>query len=391
MEIATNGYQNGTGIFIKPDRNSRRFELVEPVEVYDEVARIVQTEAAADIHLPILATGNDIREVVRFLKNKPTGVTFIEAMSAEPRRVFDARKIAAYEFWGVVERSGERIRLAGLGLKLAERIKPECEIHREILRSIPAYVGALRSSFNLGLDIITRVDVVKYWNDEHPELNLYRHDEKSLEAIGVSFFSVCHAAELGTLTIGKRGQPARLRIERDELVDFLENRPDDATSSPVRWPTQKKNHPTTSVARGENGRIYLATAQGARSDSLKHIETALELADFQEIVFGQMASGGDFVSQSELEAIHRCRAAVFLLDADDAVANKNGELELRGIRLAEISVAMAILEQRVVVLWDGLDAPPPASLLQTNLHILTGKKADWDSGVRLVKLLKILR
>lgn len=391
MERATNGYQNGTGVFTKPEQKSRRFELVEPVELYDEADQTVQPEAAVDTNLPILATGNDIREVVRFLKNKPTGVTIIEAMSAEPRRVFDARKIAAYEFWGVVERSGDRIRLTDLGRKLAERIRPECEIHREILRSIPAYVGALRSFFNLGLDVVTRVDAFKYWNNSHPELNLYRHDEKSIEAIGVSFFSVCHAAELGTLTIGKRGQPARLRIEPNEFADFLENRPYETIASPILWPTHKKNHPTTSARRGENGRIYLATAKGARSDSLRHIETALELADFQETVYGQMVSGGDFVSRSELEAIHRCRAAVFLLDADDAVANENGELELRGVRLAEISVAMAILEQRVVILWDGNGTPPPASLLQTNLHILTGQKVDWDSGVRLVKLLKTLR
>ena len=158
MEIATNTYQNGAGIRTRPNRKLRRFDVVEPVELYNGAEPVAPVGDVLDSSLPILATGNDIREVVRFLKNKPTGVTFIEAMNAEPRRVFDARKIAAYEFWGIVERSGERLRLSDLGQELAETIKPECEIHRRILRSIPTYLGALNTFYEQRLKIVTRLD-----------------------------------------------------------------------------------------------------------------------------------------------------------------------------------------------------------------------------------------
>ncbi len=40
----------------------------------------------------------------------------------------------------------------------------------------------------------------------------------------VSFFHLCQAAELGSMTIGKRGQPARLHIWRNALALTLEHR-----------------------------------------------------------------------------------------------------------------------------------------------------------------------
>src|SRR5215216_5458649 len=69
----------------------------------------------SEINLPILATANDLREVVKFFKYKPNGVSVVEVMNAEPRRVFDARKIAAYEFWGIISHSEDRLQLTPLG------------------------------------------------------------------------------------------------------------------------------------------------------------------------------------------------------------------------------------------------------------------------------------
>src|SRR5215212_6391952 len=42
--------------------------------------------------LPTLATAADAREVVKFLKKRPIGVTMVEAMNADQRRIFEPRK-----------------------------------------------------------------------------------------------------------------------------------------------------------------------------------------------------------------------------------------------------------------------------------------------------------
>src|SRR5215210_2460015 len=89
--------------------------------------------------LPVMATAGDVRELVRLLKKRAAGITVVEAMNSEQKRLFDSRKIAAYEFWGVVRLEGERLRLTPLGLEIARQLEPEASIHRTILNNIDSY------------------------------------------------------------------------------------------------------------------------------------------------------------------------------------------------------------------------------------------------------------
>ena len=388
--MMTKGYETEPGILSGQVRRRQNFSVAVPVNIEDEIESVDLMTGLFDTSLPILATANDVREVVRFFKNKPFGVSVIETMNAEPRRVFDARKIAAYEFWGILERAGERLKLSGLGQEMAERIKPECETHRRILRSIPTYLGALRSFYEQQLKIATRLEGAIYWKDSHPELDLFKLDEKDIEAIAVSFFSVCHAAELGTMTIGKRGQPARLRIDLDELAAFIERHDSAENNPPI--PRPKPLHSLNSSGpKSVPGRVYLAAGNdGVVFDENEQLKTALELADFDDIV-RQAEPSGHFPSQYELAVIQQCQAAVFILGAHDCVPSKNGELQLHARQLAQISVAIAILNNRVIILWNG-GGEPPESIGETNsLHICEGGTFDWNTGTRLVKLLKSLR
>ena len=70
--------------------------------------------------LPVLATATDVREVIRFLKHHPEGITTVQAMDAFRKRIFDARKVSAYEFWKILLKDGERLKLAPLGWELAQ-------------------------------------------------------------------------------------------------------------------------------------------------------------------------------------------------------------------------------------------------------------------------------
>src|SRR5215213_1682244 len=54
--------------------------------------------------LPTLATPGDLREAVQYLKRRPAGVTLTAALGDAKRRVFEPRKVEAYEAWGFVAR-----------------------------------------------------------------------------------------------------------------------------------------------------------------------------------------------------------------------------------------------------------------------------------------------
>ncbi|MGH9902566.1 MAG: hypothetical protein ACRD68_12230, partial [Pyrinomonadaceae bacterium] len=173
--------------------------------------------------LPILATAGDVREVVQFLKKRPTGITVVEAMDTVKKRAFEPRKVTAYEFWGIVSREGDRLKLSPLGWEFARRQEPEARIYRSVLDSTEAYRSVLEWIHRQNLELVTHSDVAAYWQENHAEA-LDRNNEKTIEGNVVCFFHLCQAAELGTVTIGKRGQPARLRVERDELLSYIEGR-----------------------------------------------------------------------------------------------------------------------------------------------------------------------
>lgn len=340
-----------------------------------------------ELNLPILANANDLREVVKFFKHKPHGVSAIELMNAEPRRVFDARKIAAYEFWGILQRTEDRLQLTALGEDLAKNTEAECEIHRKILRSIPAYLKAVEWIYLQKLEIATFHDVANFWEMSDNNFHLSEDNEDNIESVIVSFFSICHAAELGTATIGKRGQPARLNIRFDQIRAFLKH---PAESFEVLPSTDFSPNEVFQLNQihGENiGRIYISA--GNRQTEIESLRVALELADFESVSFGAEASENGFLSNPRLGAMKQCQAAIFLLDEQD-FAVKNASPLLHCARVTEISVAQALFDARVVVLWNSKQKTPDI-LRQIGLNFFKDENLDWETNVRLVKCLKSLR
>ncbi len=343
----------------------------------------------AGVSLPVLATANDLREVVKFLKHKPHGASTVEMSSAEPRRVFESRKIAAYEFWGVLTRSDERFRLTALGEELAKNTEAECAIHRRILRGVPAYASAVEWIFGQGLKIATFTDVANFWALSGENLDLSSQNEQNIEAAIVSFFSLCHAAELGTATVGKRGQPARLSVRLDQISAFLDASAEGKESVAPRQPvfTREKVIRFDQNAGEKIATIYISA--GRRERESANLCAALELADFGHITFGAGEFENGFLPLARRAAIKQCQAAVFLLDDEDC-REENGEMTLCCDRVTEISVAEALFGERVVLLWNS-PREIPEVFRAAGFNALGGDVSDWASNVKLVKYLKSLK
>src|SRR5712692_9033828 len=177
-------------------------------------------EGAPTATLPILATASDVREVVQLLKKKPEGITIVEASDAVRKRLFDPRKVAAYETWGILTKSGDRMKLSGLGREFASTLEPEAQIYRAMLDNTPAYRAVLEWIYQQNLDLVTYADIVEYWEEHFPEA--LQQGEKTTEGHVVSFLHLCHAAEIGMTTVGRKGQPSRLRVDHDELAAYIE-------------------------------------------------------------------------------------------------------------------------------------------------------------------------
>ncbi|HEY0386234.1 MAG TPA: hypothetical protein VGC64_09500, partial [Pyrinomonadaceae bacterium] len=121
--------------------------------------------------LPMLATASDVREVVRLLRKKASGISIIEGMEAA-RRIFDPRKVAAYEYWGLIKRTSDRLTLSALGWEFARLLEPEASIYRTMLRGALAYRSALEWVYQRNLEIVTDADIASFWLENPAEIVL---------------------------------------------------------------------------------------------------------------------------------------------------------------------------------------------------------------------------
>lgn len=348
-----------------------------------------EIEIARDLpvtSLPILATANDARELVRFLKKRPNGVTVVEAMNAEPRRIFDARKIAAYEFWGIIRRENERLNLTEIGQELADALDPECRMYRDILNAVQAYRIALKSIHDEGLDIATHLDVLRCWSELKTLTGFDRGNQLDLEAAVVCFFSLCHAAELGTSTVGKRGQPARLRVDMEQVVSFLSER----THSSTPFPITRRPEPAVRLKAAAGGSIrrILVSSSGS-AQSLDHLVALLGLAGFESsrVDFADFDNG--LLPSSELTEMQQCQAGIFVIGPDDCFTATDGSCSLRHEWITKISVAAALFDWRILLFWNG-KLPPPNELAASGLLVLSNEELDWTASLEIATQIKTL-
>ena len=339
--------------------------------------------------LPVLATPGDLREAVQYLKRKPTGVSLVEALADAKRRVFEPRKIEAYEAWGVVARRGERVLLTERGRAFARTLEPQTRAYRTLLDSNPLYRAALVWIQRQGLDLVTFGDVASYLKEDFGPL-LQADGPKAAEEGVVCFFHLCQAAGLGTLTIGKRGQPARMRVEREGLDEYVEGL--SAAGRASTRPREENGETTFDDEDPEDppSQTCLFISYGGQpADVVAQIQTVFELAGIKSNASERAAHGESavLVADEAAEVMRRCDAALVLLSKEDCRADGSGAPAVSQRALVEIGAASVLYERRVLLL---LDAPAelPAGLSSLP-HVTLGEGGlTWEVGIELLKAVR---
>lgn len=310
------------------------------------------------VSLPVMATTTDVREAIRFLKHHPEGITAVQAMDAFRKRIFDARKVSAYEFWKIITRSGDRLKLTSLGWELAQCLTPEAQLYRTMLSSIAPYHSGLQWIHEEDLELVTHLDIGEYWRKNHAHV-LQHDNEKQLEAYAATFFQICHAAEVGTLTLGRKGQPTRLHIYPNALESYL-----NGTEVPIQM--------NSSFVRRRSRPARVLVSHYQTSSVLKHVTNALELADLQYETIDRAERGID----KTLAAMKRCDATVIVIA--EAIADE--------VLLIQIGAALVQYEERVLVVVKQGGCVPAGIEISSIVEITN--EFTWSAGLELVRSLK---
>ncbi|HJQ32651.1 MAG TPA: hypothetical protein VJ866_10745 [Pyrinomonadaceae bacterium] len=343
--------------------------------------------------LPVLATPGDLREAVQYLKRKPAGASLAEALADSKRRAFEPRKVAAYEAWGLVARRGHKILLTTTGLAFARTLEPATRAYRTMLDANRLYRATLEWVHRQGLDLVTCADVAAFLRDEFGALVASAGAKATGEGV-VCFFHLCQAAEVGTVTIGKRGQPARMRVEREGLDEYIDER----GASPTR-----NSRPSSGEARAHEDAYEPAgdeeeTTAGTRlfitygtqpAHLVAQIQTVFELAGIGSHASERAPSGGGamLVAEEAAEVMRRCDAALVLLSAEDCRPDESGAPAVARRALVEIGAASVLYKGRVLLLLDG-PLEVPAGLAALPRVTLAGGGLTWEAGIELLKAVR---
>ncbi len=337
-----------------------------------------------NIGLPAAASASDVRELVRFLSRENASMRVNELQNAEPRRVFEQHKIAAYESWGIIIRDENSIRLSALGSELAKRNTFEKRIYRQILSNLPQYRSAVAWMGEQNLKIITFHDLADFWDDNFPALLLDRREMREIENTALSFFSVCHAAELGIMTVGKRGQPTRLSVNAREVENFLNG--DYRSEAEILGSDLKNDFAVKTKTENQVSRVYISLNQKKAIDNLVEL---LELTSLESLTATDVNLQNNFFSQTQISLMQKCSLGLFILDETHCRKQKNGGAELRNEKIIEINTALALFNGRIILLWDA-DGNPPQNILETQLSFFTKSDSEWETNLQVAKALKEL-
>ncbi|HEX8290579.1 MAG TPA: hypothetical protein VF570_02410, partial [Pyrinomonadaceae bacterium] len=320
------------------------------------------------------------------------GVTLTAALNDAKRRVFEPRKVGAYEAWGFVARRGERLLLTSLGRGFARTLEPEARAYRSLLDSNPLYRAALEWMCRQGFDLVTCGDVATFLRGRFAPL-LDSADARLTEEGVVCFFHLCQAAGLGTLTIGKRGQPARLRVEREGLAGHVERRaaPQHAGASgrDAARGREEEGEFSAREEEADGGACLFITYGGQPGHVVAQIQTVLELAGVRSHASRRTPPGeaAVLVADEAAEVMRRCDAALVLLSQDDCRPDGSGAPAVAERALVEIGAACVLYERRVLLLLDGPFGPPAG--LAALPHITLGEGGlTWDVGIELLKAVR---
>lgn len=358
--------------------------------------------------LPVKTTAQDVRDIVRYLKTKPTGATLTQARAAVDKRVLDARKLSAYGTWGFVHREDDRLTLADRGWSLARTPEQERGLFRAVVDGTRPYRSILEWLNHQEMATVTAIDVAAHLHQHHVDAVGDGAKDQTLRENAISFFNVAEAAGFGKMTLGRAGNPTRFDVSLTEVRRHIEGAasgaesPDDA--DPTLTDSADESQDEADVESGvELARIGDAAAAGHRSlphapmrvfishgknrEIVEQIDTMLGLADIESEIAEAEETAAIPVPDKVLTAMRRCEAGIIAVTVEEGRKDESGNYVLNENVLIEIGAAFVLYDKRVVLLWDKR-LKVPSNLQGLYRCEFEGEELSWSAGMKLMKAIQ---
>jgi len=365
------------------------------------------------MNLPVIASAEDVIQIVQFFKTRATGSTIEDAKVVIDKKLLDPRKINAYLIWGFIIRDGEKLRLSELGKQLALNIANSAEIFSRVLQSIQPYHSALEWIFyKKDIKTITNTEIAAYWY-ETKVLGMSDENENTLKDMAICFFRVCEAVEIGKLFIGRHGQSTRLEISRDSLGQYIGGSTLSTSSSSTTEETIVESDLSAEVKTSQNvdsnllankdnslpqnaepsmssDDVKIFISHGKNMEIVEQIKAVIELANLDYEIAVENETAAIPIPEKVFGAMRRCNSAVICVSADENEKKDDGSYGINQNVLIEIGSAFVLYDKKVILVWDKRISVP-SNLQGLYRCEFSGDELGWGTGIKLMKALSSFR
>ena len=353
--------------------------------------------------LPIRTTMEDIDQVCGYLANKPIGATLAEARSIVDNKHLGGRKLTALKFWGLIEDDDNRIKITERGRQSVRNSGAfRSDVLREVVHQVQPYSAVVERVFYRGEWTVTASEVAAQWHDYFNED--VAESEKTLNDQAICFFHVAQGADLGKLTIGRRGQPTRFEFDANTIGNFVNNSVDasiedtqpsviDEDSIEVDQQSEAPeldsfqdeidDEPTKSSEGIDSNRVFITHGKNLRIlDEVKQIVT---YGKFEPVVAMEHETSAKPVPEKVMDDMRSCGSAVIHVSVDRILYDEDGNEipQINGNVLIEVGAAMALYGNKFILLVEeGVNLP-------SNLQGLYECRYEGD-GLNMSATMKLL-
>ena len=313
--------------------------------------------------LPIRITLDDIDDVCGYLATKPTGATAAEAKAVLDKKRLDGRKLAGLKFWGLIEENGNRMKLMERGRRaVKDKGAYRNEVLREVVRNTPPYTAVVERAVHRGEGTITATEVASHWHEHFGDK--VSNSDRILNDQAVCFFQLAEGADLGKVTMGRKGQPTRFDFDPDSARvfvkgsalapdgqdrPFLRNASEDEARTEVE--AAVPDQPAAmDVAAQQSNRVFIT--HGKNSKILNQIKELVAYGKFEPVVAKERETAAKPVPKKVMDDMRTCRAAVIHVGSEGVLYDKKGSEfpQINGNVLIEVGAAMALYGDNFILL-----------------------------------------
>lgn len=345
-----------------------------------------------NMSLPTRTIIEDLEVICGYLSTKPTGATHAEAKAVVNKKHLDGRKLAALRFWGLIEEEGDRMKVSDRGREaVRDSGAARSNVLKGVIEKIAPYKAVIERAVHRGDDSISATEVAAHWH-EHFTSEVSEKD-KGLNDQAVCFFHVAQGADLGVLTIGRKGMPTRFDFAVEEIRSFA-GLPSKTVVEDKREDAPEESSSTESVhvkegsraLRGaiDTNRVFIT--HGRNLKILDQVKELVQYGKFEPVVAMEHETSAKPVPEKVMDDMRSCEAAVIHVGADRVLFDSDLK-EFRLINenvLIEIGAAMALYGNRFALLVEeGIDLPSNLQGLYECRY--SGEELNMPAAMKLLK------